>query len=122
VDRVVGPENPSQPYTSRLTPVSSRRGRAIFPSSLTRGDQLSEPSRRTPLLATESPTDGAADRQATIRETEPLQALVTAMQAGKSVDFRASHDVAGRMAKAADEGWKKAALAHIGRATTPRES
>jgi hypothetical protein len=74
------------------------------------------------MLAAESPTDGAADRQAIIRETEPLQALVTAMQAGKSVDFRAIHDVAGRMAKAADEGWKKATLAHIGRATTPRES
>ena len=32
------------------------------------------------MLATERPTDGAAERQAIVRDTEQLQALVTAMQ------------------------------------------
>lgn len=46
------------------------------------------------MLATERPTDGAAERQAIVRDTEQLQALVTAMQAGQSLDFRAIHQVA----------------------------
>jgi hypothetical protein len=53
------------------------------------------------MLATEHPTVGAAERQAIIRETEQLQALGAAMQAGKPLDFRAVHDVASRIAKAA---------------------
>jgi hypothetical protein len=48
-----------------------------------------------------------------------LQALVTAMQAGTPVDFRAIHDVASRITQAAYEGWKKAALAQIAPGTTP---
>ena len=71
------------------------------------------------MLATERPTDGAAERQAIMRNTEQLQALVTAMQAGTPVDFRAIHDVASRITQAAYEGWKKAALAQIAPRTTP---
>ena len=72
------------------------------------------------MLATERPTDGAAERQAIMRNTEQLQALVTAMQAGTPVDFRAIHDVASRITQAAYEGWKKAALAQTAPRTTPR--
>jgi hypothetical protein len=42
------------------------------------------------------------------------------MQAGKHVDFRAIHDVASPITKAAYEGWKKAALAQIALRATPR--
>jgi hypothetical protein len=72
------------------------------------------------MLATEHPTVGAAERQAIIRKTGQLQALVVAMQGGKPLDFRAVHDVASRIAKAAYAGWKEAALAHIGHRTAPR--
>jgi hypothetical protein len=71
------------------------------------------------MHATERPTDGAAERQAIVRATEQLQALVTAMQAGTPVDFRAIHDVASRIPQAAYEGWKKAALAQLAPRTTP---
>lgn len=72
------------------------------------------------MLATERPTDGAAERQAIVRDTEQLQALVTTMQAGQSVDFRAIHQVASRITQAAYEGWKKVALAQTAPRTTPR--
>ncbi len=71
------------------------------------------------MRATERPTDGAAERQAMVRDSEQVQALVTAMQAGTPVDFRAIHDVASRMTQAAFEGWKKAALAQIAPRATP---
>jgi hypothetical protein len=71
------------------------------------------------MLATARPTDGAAERQAIVCATEPLQAQVTAMQAGNPVDFRAIHDVASRMTQAAYERWKKAALAQLAPRTKP---
>jgi hypothetical protein len=71
------------------------------------------------MLATESPTDGAAERQAIVRYREHLQALVKAMQEGKHVDFRAIHDVASRITHAAYEGWKKDAFAQITPRTKP---
>jgi hypothetical protein len=67
----------------------------------------------------ERPTDGAAERQAIVRATEQLQTLVTVIQTGKPVDFRAIHDVASRITQAAYEGWKKAAPAQLAPRTTP---
>ena len=78
-----------------------------------------EALRRTHRLATERPTDGATERQAMVRNTEQLQALVTAMQAGTPVDFRTFHDVASRIIHGAYEGWKKAVLAQIAPRTRP---
>jgi len=54
-----------------------------------------------------------------VRNTEQLQALVTAMQAGTPVDFRTIHDVASRIIHGAYEGWKKAVLAQIAPRTRP---
>jgi hypothetical protein len=54
-----------------------------------------------------------------VRATEQLQALVTAIQAGTPVDFRAIHNVASRVTQAAYHGWKKAALAQLAPKTTP---
>jgi hypothetical protein len=73
------------------------------------------------MLAAERLTNGTAERQAIVRDTEQLQALVTAKQAREPVDFRAIHQVASRMTQAAYESWKKAALAQTAPRTTPHE-
>lgn len=62
------------------------------------------------MPATERRTNGGPERQAILRDTEQLQALVEAMQHGREADFRKIHEVASRIASAAYEGWIKAEL------------
>jgi hypothetical protein len=61
----------------------------------------------------------ATERLALVRETERLQDLVTAMQAGTPLNFRAIHAVTSWLTQAAYEGWKKDALTQIVPRTRP---
>jgi hypothetical protein len=65
------------------------------------------------MPATERPAGEWPERQAILRDTEQLRALVAAMQEGGKVDFRYIHEVPSRIVSAAYEVWMKAEMEKI---------
>src|SRR5262249_35500752 len=102
-------------FTTTANSVSNRPRGCLWPH-FTRVVAVDEGGPSCSPLTT---TDGAAERQAILRETERLQALVMALQAGTPVGFRAIHAVAQRLTQAAYRGWTKAVLAQITPRTPP---
>ena len=70
--------------------------------------------------AEDTPMTTAAERHRIERELAALQALVTAIPPGGSLNFRAIHAVASRLTQAAYEGWKKEALAATAPTSPPK--